>query len=162
MCLTYARKHSEQLSRCWTPAQRCMVNRLSGCCVNARMRHHNANYYLVSVGLCLACRATYMPRSTRRQKAHLGRSTAVQALGAASKASPGLPVLVLEDDVQVASFFALRVSRLISAIEVRSGGAGQGGLRLAMSCIARNWQVPHGVNSAPWPGSVRQVLSACK
>ena len=105
-----------------------------------------------------------MPRRTRRQEAHLGRSMAVQALGAASKASPGLPVLVLEDDVQVASFFALRVSRLISAIEVRPGGAGQGGLRLAMSCTSRNWQMPHAVNSAhaPLPGSVRQVLPSCK
>ena len=49
----------------------------------------------------------------------LGGALAAQALSEASKASPGLPVLVLEDDVQVASFFALRVSRLINAIEVR-------------------------------------------
>ena len=42
-----------------------------------------------------------------------------QALSAATEASPGIPVLVLEDDVQVASFFALRVSKLITDIEVR-------------------------------------------
>ena len=38
----------------------------------------------------------------------------------AAEAAPGVPVLVLEDDVQVASFFALRVSKLIADIEVRS------------------------------------------
>ena len=110
-----------------------------------------------------ACRATYMPRNARRQEAHLGKSMAVQALCAASKASPGLPVLVLEDDVQVASFFALRVSRLISDIEVRSGGAGHGGLRLAMSCISRNLHV-HAADSAhaPLPGRVSQVFPSCK
>ncbi len=36
----------------------------------------------------------------------------------AAEASPGVPVLVIEDDVQVASFFALRVSKLITDIEV--------------------------------------------
>lgn len=38
------------------------------------------------------------------------------ALSAASQAAPGLPVLVLEDDVQLASFFALRLCRLLGQL----------------------------------------------
>lgn len=38
------------------------------------------------------------------------------ALSAALQAAPGLPLLVLEDDVQLASFFALRLCRLLGQL----------------------------------------------
>lgn len=33
---------------------------------------------------------------------------------------PGKPVLIVEDDIQVASLFSLRLSSLITAVEVRA------------------------------------------
>lgn len=77
----------------------------------------------------------------------LGGARTAQALSEASKASPGLPVLVLEDDVQVASFFALRVSRLINAIEVRRGQAACRLTAHSGCCVLRD------TPGSPWPGS---------
>lgn len=77
----------------------------------------------------------------------LGGALAAQALSEASKASPGLPVLVLEDDVQVASFFALRVSRLINAVEVRRG---QAACRLTAQSVLQRGATGRAALSGGW------------
>ena len=47
----------------------------------------------------------------------------LQALKAASQATPdvSVPVLILEDDVRITSFFAMRLTSWIEAIEARRG-----------------------------------------
>ena len=107
-----------------------------------RRRHINANYYLVCARALLDARApkctelraarlpscvlassAAAPRSAQRSslgsRVKLMRRPWLQALRSAFHAEPDVPVLVLEDDIQVASSFALRLMSWIAAIEAR-------------------------------------------
>ena len=55
-----------------------------------------------------------------------------QALCVGAQAMPGKPLLIVEDDIQVASLFSLRLSRLITAVEVRAASSE----RSAAWCLA--------------------------
>ena len=113
-----------------------------------RRRHNNANYYLVCARALLAalqrptCTAltliqvlsltfnslsqalqqrVALLQDLNSQPGDMRTRPGLQALRSASQAVPDVPVLLLEDDVRIASSFALRLSSWISAIEARRG-----------------------------------------
>ena len=127
-----------------------------------RRRHINANYYLVCAR---ALSAVLTPSVYNTQCCSLGslhcghaitstpaarraavRSSAgsrvtgtwrpwLQALRSASQAMPDVPVVMLEDDVRIASSFALRLMSWITAIEARHSRGSAPNLRKLVTCL---------------------------
>ena len=58
----------------------------------------------------------------------------MQALRSASQAMPGAHVLVVEDDIRVTSFFAMRLTSWINAIEARHGPSETSGVMSPPAC----------------------------
>ena len=93
-----------------------------------RFRHIHAGYYKVGAVAALQC--GLLAETGVLGGLTEGESTGVQALCVGAQAMPGKPVLIVEDDIHLASFFSLRLSSLITAVEVRAAPSAR---------LARDW-----------------------